>query len=41
MSEKTGWIILGSLIGVGALIVVFPWIILIPVLASVLYIGGR
>jgi hypothetical protein len=36
MSEKTGWIVLGSLIGVGALIVVGPWIILIPVLASAL-----
>jgi hypothetical protein len=40
MSEKTGWIILSSIIGVIALAVVGPLIILIPVIASLLFIGG-
>jgi hypothetical protein len=41
MSEKTGWIVLGSLVGLGALAVLGPLIILLPVLVSILYIGGR
>jgi hypothetical protein len=40
MSEKNGWIILWSLIGVIGLAAVGPLIILIPVVASLLFIGG-
>ena len=41
MSERTGWIILSSIILIGGMTLFASYFIMLPIILSLLYIGGK